>query len=153
MNSDVFKSGYYTSRKYDTVYYFDVQETFIKVLDTKFNKSYDCPIFIQKGQDSESIFLKNEIVHPYDLNICIIQDIDYAVYDKCMNLVGRCKCTNIKHDVYCFHLSVTDHDLSIDSKICIDFTIPRDKINITYKVPCTDLTVGFSRILKENKNV
>lgn len=147
MGSDVFKSGYYTFRGNNIVYHFDVQETFIKVLDTKFNKSYDCPIFIQKGQDLETIFLKNEIVHPYDLNICIITDMDYAVYDKCGNLVGRCKCTNITQDVYCFHLCVTDHNLSID------FTIPRDKINITYKVPYTDLTVGFSRILKENKNV
>lgn len=147
MNSDVFKSGYYTYNIYDIVYYFDVQETFIKVLDTDFNKSYDCPIFIQKGQDLESIFLKNEIVNPYDLNICIIPDIDYAVYDKCGNLVGSCKCTHINQDEYCFHLCVTDHNLSID------FTIPRDKINITYKVPCTDLTVEFSRILKENKNV
>lgn len=147
MTSDVFKSGYYTYRTYDSVHYFDVQETFIKVFETDSNKAYDCPIFIQKGQDLETIFLKNKIVHPYDLNIYIIEDINYAVDDKCENLVGRCKCVNINQGICYFNLCTTDH------KISVDFEISHDKIEDTYKVPHTDLTVVFSRVLKDNNNV
>lgn len=147
MSSDEFKSGFYTYRAYDAVYYFDVQETFIKVLETDSNKTHDCQIFIQKGQDLETIFLKNEIVHPYDLNIYIVEDVDYVVDDKCGNLVGRCKCVNVNQGIYYFKICAKDH------KISIDFEIPHDKIKDTYRVPYTDLTVVFSRILKDSMNV